>query len=261
MAPQSIGLTRHDLEQNFHEIGVREGMMLEVHSSLSSFGYVEGGAGTVIAALMSTVGNSGALVMPTFTVSKPLPLNDIDRQRGLTFKVRLFDESSNERSGMGIIPDTFRQMPGVLTGKGVHRVSAWGYDADKNSQGLSNLIESGGYALLLGVDIYRLTSMHYMEKKLPLEIERTYEAPEEVLKFYPRDQWYIQTGRLPDPTGRPPVQAWYKIQDEAYRRCLIRDKLIGNSKCMFFRVNDVVRIYEKAIETDPFNLFGVERLV
>ncbi len=259
MTPHSPNLTCQDLERGFLQIGVRKDMMLEVHSSLRSLGYVDGGAETVIAALMRTVGNNGALVMPTFPVSKPLPLSDIDRQRGLTCKVRLFSETSSEPSGMGIIPDTFRQMPGVLTGKGMHRVSAWGKDADKNCQGLQNLIENGGYALLIGVDIYRLTSMHYMEKKLPPEIQRTYEAPEDVLMFYPSDQWYIQTGRPPDPTGRPPVQAWYKIQDEAYGRGLIRDMVIGKSKCMFFCVNDVVRIYEQAIETDPFDLFGVQR--
>jgi aminoglycoside N3'-acetyltransferase len=259
MMPKGKGLTRQDIEKGFRDIGVRKGMMLEVHSSLSSFGYVEGGAVTVIEALMRTIGSDGAIVMPTFPMSKPLPLSNIDRQRGLSYKIRIFDEASNEPSGMGVIPDTFRHTAGVLTGKGEHRVSAWGKDAEKNSHGLMNLIENGGYALLIGVDIYRLTSMHYMEGKLPVEVQRTYEAPEELLKYYPRDQWYIQTGRPPDPTERPPVHAWYKIQDEAYRRGLIREKLIGKSKCMFFQVNDVVRIYERAIDKDPFELFGVER--
>jgi aminoglycoside N3'-acetyltransferase len=254
-----MALTHRDLEKGFHDIGVQKGMMLEVHSSLNSFGYVEGGANTVIAALMASVGDKGAIIMPTFPVSKPMPLDDIDRQRGLTYKIKVFNEASNEPSGMGIIPDTFRYMPSVFTGKGQHRVSAWGKDAERNSQGLSNLIENGGYALLIGVDIYRLTSMHYMEGKLPTDVQRTYEAPEEILKYYPTEQWYIQTGRPPDPNGKPPVQAWYKIQDEAYQRGLIRERMIGKSKCMFFLVNDVVRIYEKAIDTDPYGLFGVER--
>ncbi len=45
-------LTKEDPAQAFGAIGVRAGMALEVHSSLSSFGRVDGGAETVIAALM-----------------------------------------------------------------------------------------------------------------------------------------------------------------------------------------------------------------
>ncbi len=244
-------LTQSEIENGFRDIGLSEGMFLEVHSSLSSFGHVEGGANAVIHALMNVIGRSGAIIMATFPVSLPMPLLDIDVQRGLTYKTKIFDEASDERSGMGVISDTFRKMPGVLTGKGVRRVSAWGKDADKNSKGLTNLIENDGHALLIGVDIYRLTSMHYMESKLPDEVRQIFEPPEEIKKYYPEDQWYIET-------GHPPVQAWYKIQNEAYKRGLIRDKLIGKSKCMFFKVNDVIRIYEKAIETDPLGLYGLK---
>lgn len=37
----------------FRKIGLQEGMSVEVHSSLSSFGFVDGGADTVIDALMA----------------------------------------------------------------------------------------------------------------------------------------------------------------------------------------------------------------
>jgi aminoglycoside N3'-acetyltransferase len=245
-------LTYQSLLKSFRETGIAEGMMIEVHSSLSSLGYVEGGAETVIKVLMQIVGESGALIMPAFPVSLPMPLSDTDIQRGLTYKIRKLDPDSFERSGMGIIPDTFRRMPGVLTGQGEHRVIAWGRDADINCKGFSNLIEKDGHALLIGVDIYRLTSMHYMEANLPDRIQRLWEAPDEILKFYPKDEWYIQT-------GTPTVQAWYTIQNEAYKRGLIVDKKIGNSKCMFFKVNDVIRIYEKALETDPFSFYGIKK--
>jgi hypothetical protein len=104
---------------------------------------------------------------------------------------------------------------------------------------------------LIGVDIYGLTSMHYVESKLPDKVRRIFEPPEEIKKYYPEDQWYIET-------GKPPIRAWYTIQNEAYRRGRIRDGYIGKSKCMFFKVNDVIRIYEKAIETDPLGLYGLK---
>ena len=40
---------------------------------------------------------------------------------------------------------------------------------------------------------------------------------------------------------------------------MIRDGWVGKSKCMFFKVNDVIRLYEKAIETDPFGLYGLNK--
>lgn len=48
----------------FREIGVESGTVLEVHSSLSSFGYVDGGAETVISALKEAVGAGGSIFMP-----------------------------------------------------------------------------------------------------------------------------------------------------------------------------------------------------
>lgn len=94
-------LTREEIENGFRDLGLLQGMFLEVHSSLSSFGHVEGGADTVIRALINIIGDEGAIVMSTFPVSVPLPLTEIDLQRGLTFKIKIFDEASEERSGMG----------------------------------------------------------------------------------------------------------------------------------------------------------------
>lgn len=48
-------LTKNDVLIGLKNIGVRLGMELEVHSSLSSFGYVEGGAQTIISALKNVV--------------------------------------------------------------------------------------------------------------------------------------------------------------------------------------------------------------
>lgn len=42
--------------------------------------------------------------------------------------------------------------PDVQTGRGIFRVSAWGKDAVRHADGFQHLIDSGGYALLLGVD-------------------------------------------------------------------------------------------------------------
>jgi len=57
-------ITKSDIISGLQKIGIRRGMELEVHSSLKSFGSVEGGANTVIEALKESVGSNGSIFMP-----------------------------------------------------------------------------------------------------------------------------------------------------------------------------------------------------
>ena len=59
--------TEAGLQKDLATIGVAHGMTLLVHSSLSSVGWVVGGAPTVVRALLSVLGESGTLVMPAAT--------------------------------------------------------------------------------------------------------------------------------------------------------------------------------------------------
>ena len=52
------------------ELGVKLGDALLVHTSLSSFGHVQGGAQTIIEALIEAVGPSGTLMMPAFSAGR-----------------------------------------------------------------------------------------------------------------------------------------------------------------------------------------------
>jgi len=185
-------------------------------------------------------------------VTAPLPLSEADKSRGIVAKVRFLPPESNERTGMGIVSDTFKQRPDVLVGTGLHRTCAWGNHAAIHAQGYQYLLDHDGYALLLGVDIHRLTSMHYAEAKvgLPQAVRDIFTASPDILLDYPPDQWYIEA-------GLPPEDAWGKIQAEADRRGYIRHRRIGNANCLFFKAQDVVQLYEEALKTDPFGLYGL----
>ena len=59
-------ITRSRLVADLRRLGVEPGMDLMVHSSLSAIGYVEGGADTVVDALLEAIGRRGTLMMPSF---------------------------------------------------------------------------------------------------------------------------------------------------------------------------------------------------
>lgn len=239
------------IENGLLALGVKKGMMLEVHCSLSSFGYVEGGAHTVISVLQRAVGNNGAIVMPSFKLSPSLPLNSNDVELGLKSKIKIL-QNDEEKSAMGIVSDTFRKLPDVITGNGIFRVSAWGKDADQHaSSGFQKIIDAGGFALLLGVDIYRLSSMHYVEDSLPTIIKDKFKPSKSARELYPENEWFIES-------WIPAVKPWYTIQSRAYEKGYIMDCIIGESKCMFCKVKPVIELYREALLNAPLKLYGLK---
>lgn len=144
-------------------LGVKADGCMIVHSSLKSFGYVEGGAEAVVHALMEAV-KDGTLVMPSFNHGAPY-------DRGEVFDIRLTPTTN------GAIPDAFWRMPGVWRSMNpTHSFAVWGKDArliasaheasDAMGAGspLDYLYKRGGSALLLGVGYNRNTFHHYVER-------------------------------------------------------------------------------------------------
>ena len=243
-------VTQKQIEQGLRDIGVTAGMSLEVHSSLSSFGTVEGGAEAVIGALKNVVTEQGSIFMPSLRLSRELELSEQDKAMGITVKIKVL-EPDCDRSAMGIIADTFRKMPDTYTGDGVFRISGWGrHGSDVITGGLDYPLHNGGMALMLGVDIYKLTAMHYVEGIMPEEINQAFAATDEINSVYPPDEWFVEA-------GHPPVKAWYTIQRMAYEKGLIKDGRIGECKVMFFKIWDVVGLYEQELKRDPLGLYGM----
>lgn len=244
-------LTHEKLVNAFREIGIESGTVLEVHSSLSSFGHVEGGAETVISALKEAVGAGGSIFMPSLRLSPELPLTDDDKKLGVTVKIKILSEE-RERSAMGIIADTFRMQTDTVTGDGVFQISGWGRHAGEAvNGGLRFAIHNGGMALLLGVDIYKLTAMHYVEDAIPNEINEMFAPSLHVYEAYPQNEWLVET-------KHPSVKPWYTVQNIAYEKGLIKDGYIGKCKYMYFNIWDVVSLYKQELENNPYKLYGIE---
>ena len=241
-------LSREEIIAGLYQLGVKNGMDIAVHSSLSSLGYVAGGAVTVIEALKEVVGMEGSIFMPALRLSPELPLDEIDRKNGLLRKIRILSEDE-PRSAMGLIADTFRLMPDTIVGEGVFAASAWGKQAKEVTNMFQYLIDHDGKAVMIGVDIYRLTAMHHVEEYLPAEISEIIKSPR-LKELYDPDQWFVEDGKAP-------VKAWYTIQEMAYEKGYIRDGMIGKAKCMLMDIPNVVGLYKEELIKDPYKLYGV----
>ncbi len=127
-------VSQQDLEDGFRSIGLKKGMYVEVHSSLSSFGHVEGGAPAVIAALKNVVTPGGAIIMTAFPFSRRLEPDEQDLKMNISVKMRILDPASEERTDMGLIADTFKRDPEVVLGTDQWPVAAWGAEAELNAK-------------------------------------------------------------------------------------------------------------------------------
>jgi aminoglycoside 3-N-acetyltransferase len=90
---------------DFRSSGIEKGDVLMVHASLSAIGCVEGGARTVVEAIMDTVGPDGHVLMPSSPI-KSYQLDYIQHDH-------VFDVLQTP-SAMGAISENFRLHPGVV---------------------------------------------------------------------------------------------------------------------------------------------------
>ncbi len=162
-----VVVTKDDITRGLRELGLDRGMDVLVHSSLSSFGYVEGGADAVIDALLETVGDEGTVLVPTLTGSEALsPANPP------------FFDPDETPCWTGLVPETFRRRPeAVRSLHPTHSVAAIGPKAREYTVGhefcitpcapdspYGRLVDAGGYILFLGVTLACNTTFHYVEE-------------------------------------------------------------------------------------------------
>ncbi|MEJ5310445.1 MAG: AAC(3) family N-acetyltransferase [Anaerolineae bacterium] len=153
------------IAQDLRDLGVREGGVLLVHSSLRVLGYVEGGPETVIQALLAALGPEGTLLMPALSYEHVTRCSPI-------FDVRYTP------SNVGAIPEYFRLRPGTRRSvHPTHSVCAVGprtgemlddHPLDDTPCGphspFHKLRDVGGQLLMLGCGLHPNTSFHAMEE-------------------------------------------------------------------------------------------------
>jgi len=162
-------ISKAQISKDLKKLGVKEGDLLYVFSSLRSIGNVIGGPTAVIDSLKDAVGPGGTLVLPCFSL--------VGGQMTTTLESdRIFDPKTTP-TALGLIPETFRKRPGVYRSiHPTHSVCAFGPKAQWITQGHENcattfgkdtpfhkMINMNAEVLLLGVDIRVITFYHYFE--------------------------------------------------------------------------------------------------
>jgi aminoglycoside 3-N-acetyltransferase len=179
---EGLPATVESISQELIHLGVETGMVLLVHSSLSSMGWVSGGPVAVILALEEVLGPQGTLVMPTHSGDLSDPGNwknppvPRDWWQIIRESMPAYDPDLTPTRMMGRIAETFRKQRGVLRSNHPQvSFSAWGAKAVQITEEheldfglgegspLARIYDLEGWVLLLGVGYGNNTSLHLAE--------------------------------------------------------------------------------------------------
>jgi aminoglycoside 3-N-acetyltransferase len=163
LATTPTSVTRAQIEAGLRELGLTKGESLIVHSSLSSFGRVEGGADSVLDAILEVIGPKGNLMLPTFNYTRPIP-------------EPYFDPAATPGQ-TGAIPEAGRKRAGAVRSlHPSHSVAVIGPDAVELTRDhlkaralgigspIDRLAQRGGKVLLLGVGHISNSMVHIAEE-------------------------------------------------------------------------------------------------
>lgn len=220
-------------------LGVEEGGVLLVHTSFRAVRPVEGGPAGLIAALKDAIGPRGTLAMPCWTGDDSTP----------------FDPAETPASeDLGIVPETFRTLPGTLRSGHPFAFAAAGPRAAEIVAGplplpphipespIGRVHDLDGQVLLLGVGHDADTALHLAE----LMAGVPYGVPKQIT--------VRENGRAArvDYLENDHCCERFALADCWLRaRGLQREGKVGNADARLFRIRDVVALSMAELARDP----------
>ena len=182
-------ITKEGLIHKFSQLGIKQGDTLLVHASLSSLGYVVGGAEALFLALRDVIGEQGTIVVPSQTVEisdpvcwqyPPVPeeWHDVIRSSMPAYsKVLSYSKAMGAFSQfIGILPDSIRSNHPMYSSTAIGEKASEiiGQDffdfpfGDKSP--LGRMYSISAKVLMIGTDFETNTSLHLAENRLNREV-------------------------------------------------------------------------------------------
>ena len=252
-------VTKDQLKAALVQMGVKKGQILEVHTKLSSFDWIIGGAETVVDALMELEGEGGTILMPLQSSGNSEPSDWVnppvapELYKAVRQAMPPFNPENSDALNMGAVVDNFRHRQGVVISNHPNcAYAAWGRYARLlcNRQSLhfplaeesptARLYELKGFVLLLGADFDSVTCMHLAE--------------------YRTDSRPIKINGACVDEGRGPVWKKYldldidssvfpKVRAVMIRKNMIREIMLGGCHIQFFSataaIDEATSYFEK----------------
>lgn len=240
------------LDAHLSTLGVKRGMRIVVHSSLISFGRINGGEAAVYDALRRAVGDEGTIAVPTYTFH--LGPDDV------------FDPTTTPSRGFGALSEWVRRLPAARRGRcPIHGYAAVGpasdlvADADETkSLGTGSSFDAtyraGFHLLLLGCSFQQgATFAHHVEAlvgvpyrewlKLPRQIrEADGDVREITVDYY---------GRMQCTPWQPSLHA---LQGTMMTLGLAQEAPAHYGRSYFMALDDLHRTTSALLTEDPLAL-------
>ena len=244
-------MKQEQIAEALQTLGVGAGHIVFVHSSLSSIGYVEGGADAVVDAFLDVLDSTGTLVVPTFTFShggklNPVfdPIRDASEMGRITEVVRT---CPNARRSHHLLHSVAALGPHAKDITAIHGPSAWAADGP-----FWKLYELDAHILMLGVPYLRCTFFHVIEQLVQVRYRRWREVEARIREPDGSKRSLPMFGYSPKPgfVGND----FNKLGAILEERELAQVGAVGNAVGRRFRARDALEIGLAEYRKDPLLL-------
>ncbi|HQX00835.1 MAG TPA: AAC(3) family N-acetyltransferase [Anaerolineales bacterium] len=245
-----MSVSSSDLKTGLAKLGLTKHLVI-AHASLKAFGHIEGGAETMLAALLDSV---RGIIMPTFTYKSMLNPEVGPPRNGITYGsetdlnklAEAFHPDMPADKMMGVLPEFLRKHPKAK--RSSHPIQSFAgirADAVINSQRIYDplspigmLAEQDGWVLLLGVDHTVNTSIHYAEKLAGR------------LQFI---RWALLQDRVVECPGFPGDSDGFNVIAPALEKYTRRVE-IGDALVQAVHLKSLIKVVMDQIKENPFAL-------
>lgn len=252
--------SKEKLTEQLQDMGLKTTDTVMVHSSMKAMGNVEGGADTVVDALMEYL-KEGLLLTPTHTWKQ------------MSESYNVFDPQT-EPACVGIIPNLFRERPGVVRSlHPTHSVAAYGPSAEAYIKGEENattpcppggvwdrLRMVNGKILLVGVTHARNTFIHSVEEVFEVPQRLTEKPTVFYIKMPDGSQKEVQMHRHYNPYTDHISESFDKMLQGYYDTGAAKKVQFGAAECILCDAAEIFSVTEKILKRCPDCFIKCEKI-